>query len=311
MSDVSYSVKAASQRTGLSTHVIRIWEKRYGAVQPSRTGSNRRTYSELEVDRLTLLRAATNAGHSIGQIATLDDAQLRDLAGPLKATSEARTPSQAVANSAEGFVNEAIDFMRALNAAGLEKLLGEAAKQFGTQGLLQKVVIPLTYRIGELWQSGEVTAAEEHFASSILRTFLGNLSRPYVMDSSAPLVVTGTLLGQHHEMGAMIVGASASALGWRVANLSSSLPAVEIASAASRSSARAVALSLVYPEDDPNLPAELRMLRKLLPTPTEILVGGRAAPAYQPVITEIGARLCRTCEQFCDELKNIRSIQNG
>lgn len=208
-------------------------------------------------------------------------------------------------------MNEAISVVQALNAAGLEELLGDAAKRFGTQGLLQKVVVPLTYRIGELWESGDVTAAEEHFASSHLRTFLGNLSRPYVVDPHAPLIVTGTLLGQHHEMGAMIVGASASALGWRVANLSSSLPAVEIASAATRGSARAVAISLVYPEDDPNLPGELRMLRKLLPSPTEILVGGRAAPAYQPVITEIGARLCRTCDQFCDELKNIRSIQNG
>ena len=307
MSEVIYSVKAAAQRTGLSTHVIRVWEKRYGAVQPNRTVSNRRTYSSSEIDRLVLLRAATNAGHSIGQIATLDDAQLTDLAGPMMKPVESSVPKPSPGNTAEEFVSEAIGVVQALDAAGLEQLLNDAAKRFGIQGLLQKIIVPLTYRIGELWESGDVTAAEEHFASSHLRTFLGNLSRPYVLDPSAPLVVTGTLLGQHHEMGAMIVGASASALGWRVANLSSSLPAVEIASAVTRGSARAVAISLVYPEDDPNLPGELRMLRKLLPSPTEILVGGRAAPAYQSVIAEISARLCRTCDQFCEELKIIRS----
>lgn len=305
MPDVSFSVKAAAQRTGLSPHVIRVWEKRYGAVRPSRTDSNRRTYSEPEIERLELLRAATNAGHSIGQIAKLENEQLRALVGALLAISETE-PSSGQRSSAESFVDAAIEQIRKLNQAGLEEILGNAAKEFGTHGLLQKVAIPLTYQIGELWQSGDVTAAEEHFASGHMRTFLGNLSRPYVVDPSAPLLVTGTPLGQHHEMGAIIVGVAASALGWRVANLSSSLPAAEIASAATRGSVRAIALSVVFPVDDPNLPGEFRMLRKLLPKPMEILVGGRAAPAYRASLEDIGARICSSCEQFCEEITNIR-----
>ena len=307
MSEVTYSVKAASQKTGLSSHVIRIWEKRYGAVRPHRTGTNRRTYSESEIERLTMLRAATTAGHSIGQIADLDDTQLKALAGPMLATSIPAVIPAPPAESPDDLVEQTIEAVRKLNAAALEEVLNEAAKQLGMQGLLQRVIVPLTHRIGELWESGDVTAAEEHFASSHLRTFLGNLSRPYVEDPNAPLLVTGTPLGQHHEMGALIVGAAASGMGWRVANLSSSLPAVEIASAVTRGAARAVALSVVYPGDDPNLPGEMRMLRKLLPPPTEILIGGRAAPDYQDVIEEISARLCRSCEQVCAELSNVRA----
>lgn len=307
MAEVSYSVKAAAQRTGLSPHVIRMWEKRYAVVQPDRTGTNRRRYSEAEVDRLALLRAATQAGHSIGQIATLDESQLRRLA--LEVPSGG-TPTEETGIKAEKVVEEAIEQIRQLNAAELENNLAEAAGRMGTQGLLQKVIVPLTYRVGELWQKGEVTAAEEHFASSHIRTFLGAMTRPYVLDPGAPLLVTGTPVGQHHELGAIIVGAAASSLGWRVANLASSLPAAEIASAATRGSARAVALSLVYPEDDPKLPDELRMLRRMLPAETEVLIGGRAASAYRSVVDEIGARFCDSCDRFCEQINELRRIEN-
>jgi DNA-binding transcriptional MerR regulator len=74
-----HSIKAVSRRTGLSPHVIRIWEKRYGAVEPRRTSTNRRLYSDAEIERLNSLRLATAAGHSIGNIATLPLRQLNSL----------------------------------------------------------------------------------------------------------------------------------------------------------------------------------------------------------------------------------------
>jgi len=262
-------------------------------------------YSATEIERLILLRAATKAGHSIGRIAQLEDAQLRELVGSETPATEHLPPVQRAA-SGQRFVDTAIEKIMALDATGFEELLGKAAQEFGTQGLLQKVIVPLTYRVGELWLSGDVTAAEEHFASGHLRTFLQNISRPFVAEPTAPLILTGTPMGQHHELGAIIVGAAASSLGWRVANLSSSLPAAEIASAATRSSARAVALSVVYPVDDPQLANEFRILRRLLPEATEILVGGRAVKGYRVVLEEIGARICASCEQFCEEITKIR-----
>ena len=62
MTDAHHSIRVASAQSGLSSHVIRIWEKRYGAVQPIRTGTNRRLYSDGEIARLILLRLATASG---------------------------------------------------------------------------------------------------------------------------------------------------------------------------------------------------------------------------------------------------------
>ena len=66
-----YSIKVVARRTGLSPHVIRAWERRYGAVEPERSATGRRLYSDTEIERLQALERATRAGHSIGQIAQL------------------------------------------------------------------------------------------------------------------------------------------------------------------------------------------------------------------------------------------------
>ena len=71
MADSHHSIKIVARRTGLTAHVIRIWEKRYGAVEPERTDTNRRLYSEEQIERLGLLRDLTQAGHSISHVAKL------------------------------------------------------------------------------------------------------------------------------------------------------------------------------------------------------------------------------------------------
>ena len=110
--------------------------------------------------------------------------------------------------------------------------------------------------IGELWRGGTLTAAHEHFASAALRVWLGNAARPFGAVDEAPMLLVAMPAGQVHELGALLVGATAAHLGWQVTYLGASLPPAEIAGAAVQKRARAVALSLVYPEDDPWLPGE-------------------------------------------------------
>src|SRR5690349_231555 len=92
MPPAHHSIKTAARLSGLSPHLIRMWEKRYQAVSPDRSGTNRRVYSDDEVERLRLLREVTSAGHTIGNVATLPTARLKKLAGgasPARATTGA------------------------------------------------------------------------------------------------------------------------------------------------------------------------------------------------------------------------------
>jgi DNA-binding transcriptional MerR regulator/methylmalonyl-CoA mutase cobalamin-binding subunit len=314
MAEAHHAIKAVSRRTGLTTYVIRVWEKRYGAVEPERTGTNRRLYSDQEVERLALLRDVTHAGHSISAVAKLPTEKLRRLASESRtahATNGVETnghsaPAVSSAQPAATLLEECIRAVKALDSRGLDETLHRGETDLGAQGLLQKVIAPLAQRIGALWRDGEITAAHEHFASAVLRMFLGHAAKPFGGIDNAPVLVVATPSGQLHELGALLVGAAAANVGWHVTYLGASLPAAEIAGACRQNRARALALSLVYPEDDPRLEGELTRLRDLLPTEVTLLVGGRAMPAYGAILARIGATRITDLGQLCTELDELR-----
>jgi MerR family transcriptional regulator, light-induced transcriptional regulator len=307
MSQAHHSIQSVARRTGLTAHVIRVWEKRYGAVQPSRTGTNRRLYTDAEIERLQLLRRATEAGHSIGAIATLENARLTELAAPVAESPRALTTTPR-GKSAEGFVEQCIAATQKLDALAFEDALHRGTVALGQHGLLEQVVAPVAQAIGDLWRDGTITAAHEHFASAAIRVFLGHASRPFALPANAPHLIVATPSGQLHELGAVMVAAAATDLGWRVTYLGTSLPAAEIAGTATNSSARAVALSIVYPADDEQLPGELEKLRRYLPAEVTIIIGGRASASYDEAIKRIGAMRSGSLSEFCDQLNALRKL---
>jgi MerR family transcriptional regulator, light-induced transcriptional regulator len=285
-------IKVVARRTGLTSHVIRVWEKRYGAVSPTRTPTNRRLYSDIDVERLQLLRRATLTGHSIGQIAQLPPERLRALvaADEMIAPALPRVVSVQLADSTpQAILQAGLDAVERLDAAAFEEILTRASVMLSQPRLVEEVIVPLMYRLGELWHEGRLRIAHEHLASAVVRTSLGSLSRGFGPTASAPSLVVTTPSGQMHELGGLIVATTAASDGWRVIYLGSSLPAEEIAAAAHQSRARAVALSIIYPGDDPFLRNELIKLRRGLLDGVVVLVGGQASDAYRDVLEQIGA----------------------
>lgn len=302
MDEAVYSIQVTAERTGLSAHVIRMWERRYGAVSPQRTESGRRLYSDAEVARLGMLRRLTEEGHSIGHVARLSPEKLEALLA-----SGAAAAAPAVAAVEEGLLKRALEAVRTMDARALEGILEEGELALGAQGVLRRLIAPLAREIGERWREGEITAAHEHFASAVIRLALGRAAKPFAASPAAPVIIVATPPGQMHELGALMVGASAANLGWRVIYLGASLGAAEIAGAARQQQARAVALSLVYPEDDPALPDELARLRTLLPE-MPLVVGGRAAAAYRDALTLTGARIASDIAELGAILDSLRRV---
>lgn len=77
MADARYRIAAASILTDIPAATIRMWQHRYGVVQPARSQGNIRLYSKADIERLSLLKSAVDAGHAIGTVASLDNEQLR------------------------------------------------------------------------------------------------------------------------------------------------------------------------------------------------------------------------------------------
>src|SRR5512145_2624110 len=112
LGEATYALGAVVRLTGLSAHVIRAWERRYGAVRPQRSAGGTRRYSEDDVARLRLLATAVAQGHRIGALAGLSDDAIERLLAP---------PGRAPAASP---VDELVALAERLDAAGLERGLG-------------------------------------------------------------------------------------------------------------------------------------------------------------------------------------------
>jgi MerR family transcriptional regulator, light-induced transcriptional regulator len=307
--ELRHPIHLAAKRSGLTPHVIRAWERRYDAVSPGRTDSNRRLYSDAEIDRLQLLAALTQTGHRIGDIARLPTETLRERAA--EAATESRVPAgpPRIFGSSDAIAH-AIDAVGRMDAAALGAILDGCAVALGQRGFLERFVSPLARRIGELWAHGAFTAAHEHFASNELRDHLLRGSRVYSVSADAPLAIVTTPSGQLHELGAAIAAAAARDSGWRALYLGPNLPAADIAHAAVSNSARLVALSIVYPEDDFTLPSELALLRRLVPAEIAIVAGGAATHAYQDVLRIAGIPAMDSLGDFARHLAQARML-NG
>jgi MerR family transcriptional regulator, light-induced transcriptional regulator len=303
-----YPIQAVSRATGLSMHVIRAWEKRYNAIEPDRTDTNRRLYSEQDIQKLRLLNDAIHHGHSISSVANLSSDELKKILHREKTNENsfnANSTSATKVNISE-IISECIESIKNYDAKKFESLLLSTSAKLTQPVLIEEVIIPLVYKIGDLWHEGEIRVANEHLATSVIHSFLYNLLDSYSFGSSAPVIISATPRGQEHDLGALIVGVVAASSGWRVIYLGSNLPTEEISSAASQLNAKAVALSLVYPKDDPHLRSELKKLHQLLPAEVTLIVGGRAVDGYYDTLTEIGAVIVKGSKQFRVEIEAIR-----
>lgn len=300
-----HPIRVVALRTGLSAHVIRAWERRYGAITPQRTETNRRLYSDDEIRRLQLLRRATRAGHSIGQIAGLSDQDLENLVAedqPQTAIAARRTPSPTGEDGLPQILAQAFDAVAALDPTRLDRTLSRALVRFNSSVVLEEIVLPLMSAVGERWQQGSLKIVHEHLASAVVRNVLGGLAA--ASQSLGPAIVIATPVGQLHEFGALAAVVAAGAMGWSAVYLGPNLPAEEIAAAADVHGASVIALSIVHPGDDPRVPQEIHKLRRLAGDQTALLVGGRAAPSYEETIMQCGGVLIRDLGSFRNYLES-------
>ncbi|MGD1975762.1 MAG: MerR family transcriptional regulator [Desulfobacterales bacterium] len=314
-----YTIRYVSQRTGLSPHVIRAWEKRYKAVVPQRSPKNRRLYSEEDVQRLQLLKNATDSGHSISQVAQLGTKKLTNLAqrGGTMLTSRTQEnksrPVKQMVKRAQPMQQSAInDYCKNclsavlnLDPDGLERSYDQAAIDLTRLALLKELIVPLFREIGELWQKGSLKIVNEHMATSVTRTFLLNMLRATEITDPAPAIVIATTVGQWHDVGALTVALTAAENGWHPIYYGPNLPAEEIAAGVKQSGARAVAISVTHLLNQHPLIEELRKLRRYIDREVTLFVGGRAVAGYIQILEEIKVRYISDIDQFSGELCSL------
>jgi len=302
-----YPIKVVSQMTGLSVFVIRAWEKRYSVVTPSRTETNRRLYSEEEIEKLKLLNEAVQRGHNIGGIANLSINELRTVLdhNPVNSVRLKDTLVEEIID-VNSIIIPCVEAIKLYDGKALETLLLETSSKMSQPQLIENLIVPLVYKIGDMWHDGTLRVANEHLASAIIRSFLSSLIEQHIPSENAPIIISATPRGQDHELGALIVGVVAASIGWKVLYLGPNLPVDDIVAVTHNLEAKVIALSIVYPGDDPQLKKDLLNLKRMLSKNVSLIVGGRAANGYLDALNAIGAIVVKDTKQLRVELEAIR-----
>jgi DNA-binding transcriptional MerR regulator/methylmalonyl-CoA mutase cobalamin-binding subunit len=286
-----YLIKTVSKRSGLKSDLVRAWERRYQAVNPSRTSGGHRVYTDQDIARLKLLNQATSNGHSISQIAQLSLDDLKNLVKN-ESNSSAQpflTPNILTnrAHLAEDYIEKCYATVLAFDAQALESHFENAIVELGSEAFIEHLLTPLLTIIGERWKTGELRPVHEHMTSSVIRSLTYILRNNHPCAANAPRMVVSTPIGQLHELGALLAAIMAELCGWQVTYLGANLPAEEIAAAVKYTNACALTLSISFASDDHIVAKELRRLKKLIGNKVSLIVGGRAAGHFDAILNEV------------------------
>ncbi len=215
-----YSIKDLEKLTGVKAHTIRIWEKRYGIVEPSRTHTNIRTYSNCDLKRLLNISILNKRGYKISNLANLTGEELNERVMSLMADHHAYE------NQIENLVMAMID----MNEHRLEKTISNSVIELGFEETLLRVVYPFFFKIGILWQTGAIGPGQEHFVSNLVRqkiiAAIDNLENKY--PPNAKLFILFLHEDEFHELGLLFYSYLIKKVGHRVIYLGQSTPVSEV-----------------------------------------------------------------------------------
>ncbi|HEX2200505.1 MAG TPA: MerR family transcriptional regulator [Gammaproteobacteria bacterium] len=307
-SEPKHPIQVVARRTGLSAEVIRVWEKRYGAVIPKRSQTQRRFYSDADVERLRLLKRVTEMGRRISDIARLSNEALAYLAAEdtVSVTSVPQSAPPSADNRTQEYLGACLAAVKDLNPAVLEIALVQASMSLGISVLFEEILTPLLSTIGAEWRDDDLRGIHERVASAQVRTFLGSLLHTSNIGHFGPMLLATTPAGQHRELGALMLAVTAASSGWNAIYLGADTPAGKIVAAATQTGALAVSLNITR-ANDPRLPEELRQLRRYLPDNIQLLVSGSGAWGYREVLDAIGATYVGSLRELRQELEALRA----
>jgi DNA-binding transcriptional MerR regulator len=241
-----------SQRTGVSPELLRAWERRYGLLKPARSPGGYRLYSRADEARVRRMKA-----HLAQGVATAEAARLAERA----AASESLGGSMKALRGDLGCALEAFD-----EASG-HRVLDVALDSFSVDGVMSDLLIPYLDDLGERWSRNEVTVAQEHFASNLIRARLLALGRSW--DAGyGPRALLACPEGELHDLGIVLFGVALARRGWRITFLGANTPLPTVISTAREVRPDAVVVAVTDPAHlagaEPHLASLARSYRLFL-----------------------------------------------
>ena len=215
-----YTVAQVENLTGISAHTLRVWERRYKFLNPERTETNIRFYSDEELKKLLNVGILIRNGHRISKVDAMPAEQINNLVMEILSS---------VSQENEDEINALTLAMLEMNEESFNQIFQRRLTRRGLQSTIVDLVYPFLSQVGVLWGTNKVIPAQEHFISSLIRqkviTAIDSIPVP---NADAPGIVMFQLEGEDHELGLLLASYIAKDLGWRTYFLGGSVPVENI-----------------------------------------------------------------------------------
>ncbi|SIQ31409.1 MerR HTH family regulatory protein [Rhizobium sp. RU35A] len=252
--------------TGLNRRTLFSWERRHEVAPDWRDHAGNRFYSLQSLRRIRALKAASDAGHRIGNLVDKSVAEIEGLA---------------LACDPDPFVPYLLTAAQEMDMARIDAMIRLRLRQEGAACFIRQTFPTLMQAMGARWEARALPAAGEHLVSAALTRHLLAALSAMPDTPGGPVAIAATLSGEQHEFGAICAAIAARLDGINSIYLGGSLPPRDIAAVALALYAKLVMVSVVFCEDA-DARGMLCILREHLPADINLLVGGRGVPAALP-----------------------------
>jgi DNA-binding transcriptional MerR regulator len=287
----THRIHRVAKLTSLSKDVIRVWERRFGLLNPIRGANRYRNYSDEDVALLRFLKEQLDAGGSIGELAKLGREELLGRA-------RASAPRVSfVDNTFSKLLRELLSTLNPLNRVIFEKRLNGAVAVVPFEEALHGILLPLQEQVGLLWHEGHVNVALEHYVTKQVQQKIFSAMNQLPVAEFGTKVVVACPPGEEHDIAAFAVAYRCRVRGCRVHYLGANVPLVSLTKLCEQLEPDLTLMSFPVALSEPNATELVQSLADEVRPASDLAVGGHGALAMRELFMTYNITLL---ESFTD-----------
>lgn len=216
----TYSISEVEALTGIQSHTLRVWERRYDLIKAKRTDTKIRYYDDSQLKLLLNVGILINNGHKISKLDKMSEVQISEHAFEIL-----KQDDTSIESDVQGLVSAMLNMDEPL----FNRIFGTYHRKHGLVRTILDLIYPFLYRVGLLWGAARAMPAQEHFVSNLIRMKIFHATNQLQESKSgAGSVVLFLPEGEHHEMGLLLANYIIRDLGYRTYYLGQNVPSDDV-----------------------------------------------------------------------------------
>ncbi len=274
MKATGYSIKDLEVLSGIKAHTIRMWEKRYGLLEPQRTETNIRYYTDTDLRKMLNVAQLVLKGYKISRIASWSEQKIAETV--LSITGQEVTDSD--------YIHRLILYMVNFDNRGFDRLVDEIIDVFGMEEAFSKIFFNFYIRVGTYWQTGSIFPAQEHYVSSIFRQkLIAAIDETGITNTKECTMLFFLPENEMHEISLLYYAYLAHQLGYNVIYLGQFVPTGDLVKIQEHAKIDYVFTAFINPIQKEDLEAYLVRLKAIFYHQKIFITGGQLK-IHQPEV---------------------------